>query len=123
MRKNRLFSALFLFAIAVLFFYGVVELLIARFETGDVYPPYSSYRSDPLGSRAFYDGLGLLPQVKSSRNIEPLSRLSATSGTVLFLFGMDFRDLSSMHKETLQVHRRYCSSRWPYRHHLCSHRQ
>ena len=64
MRKDRLFSALFLFAIAALFFYGVIELLIARFEAGDVYPPYSSYRSDPLGSRAFYEGLDLLPRGK-----------------------------------------------------------
>ena len=84
MRKDRLFSVLFLLAIAALFFYGVIELMNTRFEAGDVYPPYSSYRSDPLGSRAFYDGLDLLPEVKSSRNVEPLSRLPGTSETVLF---------------------------------------
>jgi hypothetical protein len=103
MRRNRLLSVLFLFAISAFFFYGVIELLIARFEAGDVYPPYSSYRSDPLGSRAFYEGLGLIPQLKSARNIEPLNRLSGTSGTLLFLFGMNSRDLSVMHRETLRA--------------------
>jgi hypothetical protein len=103
MRKGKLLSALFLSATAALFLYGVIELLIARFEAGDVYPPYSSYRSDPLGSRAFYEGLGLLREVKTTRNVETLSKLSGTSGTVLFLFGMNSHDLSAMHKETLQA--------------------
>ena len=31
--------------------------MVLRFESGDVYPVYSSLRSDPLGTRAFYDSL------------------------------------------------------------------
>jgi hypothetical protein len=103
MRKGRSFSLLFLVAISAIFLYGIIELLIARFEAGNVFPPYSSYRSDPLGSKAFYEGLGLLSQVKTFRNVEPLSRLSWTSGTVLFLFGMDSHSFSAMHKETLRA--------------------
>ena len=29
--------------------YGVVHLFLLRFETGDVYPQYSSLRADPVG--------------------------------------------------------------------------
>ena len=103
MPKSRFFPALFLLAIAALFLCGVVRLLIARFETGNVYPPYSSFRSDPLGSKAFYEGLGLLSQVKPARNVEPLSKLSGASGTALFLFGMNSHALSVIPKDTLRV--------------------
>ncbi len=103
MFKNKFFSIFFVSAIVILFFYGIIELLITRFEAGDIYPAYSSYRSDPLGSKAFYEGLRLLPQVDAARNIEPLSRLSGASGTVLFLFGMDPHSLSVTRKETLRI--------------------
>ena len=88
MRKGKLFTALFLLIVTALFVYGVIDLLILRFEKGDVYPPYSSYRSDPLGTKAFYEGLGLLPGVETVRNVEPLQKVSGLSEATLFLFGL-----------------------------------
>ena len=88
MHKGRLFPALFLLIFIALFVYGVTHLLILRFDKGDVYPHYSSYRSDPLGTRAFYEGLGLLPEIEALRNIEPLQKVSGLSETTLFLFGL-----------------------------------
>ena len=61
MRNGKLLFALFIVIITTLFLYGVITLLIMRFQVGDVYPPYSSYRSDPLGTKAFYEALNLLP--------------------------------------------------------------
>ena len=44
-------------ALIVVFGAGVIRLFQLRFEAGDVYPPYSSYRADPLGTRALYQSL------------------------------------------------------------------
>jgi len=88
MHKRKLFPVLFLLIVTALFVYGVTHLLILRFEKGDVYPRYSSYRSDPLGTKAFYEGLGLLPGIETVRNIEPLEKVSGLSETTLFLFGL-----------------------------------
>jgi hypothetical protein len=71
-----------------LFFYGTTKLLILRFQKGDVYPPYSSFRSDPLGTKAFYEGLSLLPGIETVRNVEPLRKASELSGATLFFFGL-----------------------------------
>ena len=35
--------------------YGLLHLFALRFAQGDVYPPYSSLRSDPLGKKALYE--------------------------------------------------------------------
>jgi hypothetical protein len=101
MHKGKLFPALFLLIFIALFVYGVTHLLILRFDKGDVYPPYSSYRSDPLGSRAFYEGLGLLPEVETVRNIEPLHKVSGLSETTLFLFGLRAPLFSAMNRASV----------------------
>jgi hypothetical protein len=88
MRKGSPFPTLFLLIVALIFVSGVIELLILRFQKGDTYPPYSSYRSDPLGTKAFYEGLGSLPGVAVERNTEPLDRVSGLSGAAVFLFGL-----------------------------------
>jgi hypothetical protein len=96
MHKGKLFPVLFLLIFIALFVYGVSHLLILRFDKGDVYPRYSSYRSDPLGTRAFYEGLGLLPEIVTVRNIEPLQKASGLSETTLFLFGLRTSHFSAM---------------------------
>ena len=37
---------------------GLLQLLAMRAETGAFYPPYSTFRADPLGTRAFYESSG-----------------------------------------------------------------
>ena len=37
--------------------YGLVQLFTLRFERGDVYPSYSTFRADPLGAKALHDAL------------------------------------------------------------------
>ena len=54
---------------------GVVKLFLLRFQAGDVYPAYSSLRSDPLGSRAFYRSLQNLNKAAVSRNYLRLQNL------------------------------------------------
>jgi hypothetical protein len=70
---------LLILACAGAFILGIVQLFKLRFEVGDVYPPYSSLRSDPLGAMAFYESLEKLRGISvrrdhSSANILPEGR-------------------------------------------------
>ncbi len=64
-----------LIAVLVVFAAGVVHLFELRFDVGDVYPPYSTLRSDPLGAKAFYESLAALPGLRTERSLRPLSAL------------------------------------------------
>ena len=103
MHKGKLFAVLFLLMVTGLFLYGVTHLLILRFEKGDAYPPYSSFRSDPLGTKAFYEGLGLLPGVETTRNVEPLQRVSGLSEAAVFLFGLRGYHFSAMEQTSVKA--------------------
>ncbi len=103
MHKGKFFPALFLLMVTALFLYGVTHLLILRFEKGDIYPPYSSFRSDPLGTKAFYEGLRLLPGVETMRNVEPLQRASGLSEATLFLFGFRESHFSTVEQASVKA--------------------
>lgn len=73
-------------AMLVLLGAGVIHLFLLRFQAGDVYPPYSSLRADPLGTRAFYESLAGCPGMTVDRNFLTLNRFRATpDATLLFL--------------------------------------
>src|SRR5436309_2954544 len=63
----------YLFCLLLLsgFLWGVVQLFEIRFARGDVYPSYSTLRSDPLGAQAFYESLSRLSPLQVSRNEIP----------------------------------------------------
>jgi hypothetical protein len=83
------------------FGYGLTLLFKLRFESGDVYPPYSSLRSDPLGTKALYESLGNLVSVE--RNFRQFLGIDSGRGSTLFVVGVapdqlqvgeaDFKDL------------------------------
>ena len=73
--------------ILVAFVVGLSHLFSMRFESGDIYPPYSSLRADPLGAKAFYQGLGRL--LSTQRNYQPRLRDFDSRGTTLFLLGLE----------------------------------
>src|SRR3569833_1572098 len=64
------------------FAYGIVDLFELRFEGGDVYPPYSSLRADPLGTMALYESLGKMPGVSARRDFSANNQLPEEPGTV-----------------------------------------
>jgi hypothetical protein len=59
---------LLLLACAAGFAFGLVQLFKLRFSTGDVYPEYSSLRSDPLGTMAFCESLERMPGLSVRRD-------------------------------------------------------
>jgi len=51
---------------------ALYHLLLLQYATGEVYPPYSSYRADPLGTRALYESLERIEGVAPRRNLTEL---------------------------------------------------
>ncbi|MDB6029739.1 MAG: hypothetical protein JWM16_77, partial [Verrucomicrobiales bacterium] len=97
----RRFSSILLFLVIVLFAFGLRQLFDLRFQSGDIYPNYSSLRADPLGTKALYESYEkLLP---SLRNYRPLPRLNHGQGTSLFLLGLKVSDLSATPQEATEV--------------------
>ncbi len=70
------------------FAFGLVRLFDLRFRAGDIYPPYSSLRSDPLGTRAFYEGLAGLDAVSADRNFRPVVKALAEARDAVFFLGV-----------------------------------
>lgn len=66
---------------------GLGTLLQLRLAQGDTFPPYSSLRSDPLGTRALYDSLGQLPALSVERGFDRLADLPAAPTHTLLLAG------------------------------------
>jgi hypothetical protein len=67
---------------AALFMLGLVQLFQLRFENGDVYPAYSSLRTDPLGAMAFYESLEKISGLSARRDFSDSNRLPETPQTV-----------------------------------------
>ena len=78
-------SRLLIVLLAAGFAWGVIYLLSLQFESGEVYPEYSSLRADPLGSKLLFDTLARVPGVAVSRNFTALSELAP--GTTVLLLG------------------------------------
>ena len=73
MKRN--YSLIFLLLCGVGFALGVAELFKLRFESGDVYPAYSSLRLDPLGTSAFYESLSAMPGLDVQRDFRMTDEL------------------------------------------------
>jgi len=87
-------AGIVLVAAIALFATGIVHLFALRFRSGDIYPPYSSLRSDPLGTRILYEALSECRDTAVSRNMEPMERIGYEADYTLLYLGvpqpMDF---------------------------------
>lgn len=66
---------------------GVIRLFALRFSWGEAFPPYSTFRSDPLGTRVLYESLGRLPELTVHRNVNPLGDRREPARTTVFYLG------------------------------------
>ena len=87
----------------LLFGFGVTRLFFLRFETGDVYPAYSSLRSDPLGTRALFESLANLDSVAVSRNYLKPESIKFEPRTTFFYLGASAGDFASVPEAMLKV--------------------
>ena len=66
---------------------GVMYLFGVQFAAGDVYPEYSSLRSDPMGTKLLFESLTRLSGVTVARNYLPLDVLGENGA--VFLIGLN----------------------------------
>src|SRR5436309_3411384 len=92
MKKDRPLLLLLPVLLAV-FGLGIGRLFQLRFEAGDVYPPYSSLRADPLGTKALFASLEMLRGITVQRFFEQLDKLREGRRTTLFVFGVQAFDM------------------------------
>lgn len=100
--SNRLYSVGLVLLVAA-FFYGAVMLYFQRYARGDVYAPYSTYRTDPLGTKAFYEALDSMPEYRVGRNVEPLERLVGNRPFTLFINGLAFWSTQGYYVDTEDI--------------------
>lgn len=98
MRNNTLFAILFP-VIAAVFFLGVLNLFHIRFQSGDIYPVYSSLRSDPLGTKIMFEALDHIQGVSAVRNYYPLYKIRHDPETTYLFLGMRTMDLNAFTKK------------------------
>lgn len=98
--KRNLFILLAVFVLGGLMSFGLVQLFELRFQSGDIYPAYSSSRADPKGTKILYQSLEHISGIEVVRQIKPLPEY-AQEHEVVLMAGCNFRsDLSDL-DETL----------------------
>ncbi len=97
-RRNFILAVVALVGL-ILFFCFLVRLLLLRYERGDIYPPYSTLRADPLGTRAYYEALGSINFYTITRGFNSLHRELEEKPDTLFYLGLDTSDLMSFTRE------------------------
>lgn len=85
-KVNRLYFLLILVLVGG-FVYWLYFLLQIRFSMGDAYPPYSSFRSDPMGTKALWVSLDELEGIEAVRHLGRSRKLEHANSTI-FYFGV-----------------------------------
>ncbi len=92
-RPAILFAGLLL---AVALGLGLARLFELRFERGDIFPPYSTLRTDPLGASVFYESLARVPGVRTRQYFEAAFKDDNGRERTLFVLGTHPASLSSI---------------------------
>lgn len=77
--KQRSSSILLVLCIAAVVF-GAIQLMNLRFEEGDLYPEYSSFRADPLGTMALFESVARLNGFTVERDLSITGELPDPKG-------------------------------------------
>lgn len=81
------FIVIIFMAVALLSTLGFFRLFALRFENGDMFPSYSSLRSDPLGCKALFIALERSSGLEVSRNFRNPDKLKGTPGRTIYWLG------------------------------------
>ena len=99
MRKNSAALAALL-ALGVLLIWGLEQAAVAPLETGDVYPAYSSLRTDPLGAKALYESFAMQPGMEVNRLYK--QRAAIGVGETMLVLGVEPVAWSGIEKQSLE---------------------
>jgi Domain of unknown function (DUF4350) len=103
------YPVLILLTAAAVLAIGLIWLFELRYQVGDVYPAYSSLRSDPLGTMAFYESIEGLPGFAVSRDISERNLLPEGNGVTYFYIAFPSGEWRSLPEETLQDIERFAA--------------
>jgi hypothetical protein len=81
--------------------WGLEQVALGPLETGDVYPPYSSLRSDPQGAKALYESLEAIPGIAVERLYKQRIAID-DPGAAMFVLGVDPIAWSAVKVKTLE---------------------
>jgi hypothetical protein len=95
--KARAPAVIVICLLATIFVWGLLQIFDMRFSRGDIYPPYSSLRTDPLGTRIFYESLEHLSNMDVVRNQSSYKQFAVAENVAFFYVGA--RGLSLTDKE------------------------
>jgi hypothetical protein len=95
-------SMFLLLVCAVGFSFGLYQLFKLRFETGDVYPEYSSLRADPLGTMALCESLERMPGLTVRRDYSANNRLPDGKDTTYLHLAARTEDWEEMPVEVVK---------------------
>lgn len=85
MQRNNAVPVVILVLLGCFAVWCLSSIIGRRFSAGDAYPPYSSLRSDPLGSRVLFESLDRLDGTQALRNYRSLDKLEGGPGQTLLL--------------------------------------
>lgn len=71
-----------------LFCFSMANLFLLRFKTGDIYPPYSSFKTGPMGTKALFDSLALLDGINVTRSFVPAEQIKNPQNTSIIIAGL-----------------------------------
>ncbi|WP_050024373.1 DUF4350 domain-containing protein [Verrucomicrobium sp. BvORR034] len=85
MQRNNAVPVVILVLLGCFAVWCLSSIIGRRFSAGNAYPPYSSLRSDPLGSRVLFESLDRLDGTQALRNYRSLDKLEGGPGQTLML--------------------------------------
>ncbi len=87
-------ALILLVLLAVGFAAVLLWMLNLRLSHGDSYPPYSSLRADPVGTRALYEAIGRIDRLSAERNLRRIQFLEGSDRCALLFLGLHPNDLT-----------------------------
>jgi len=78
---------IFVIALVAVLLWGLDQIAVAPLETGEIYPQYSSLRTDPAGAKALYESLAALPELSVDRLYK--DRKTMPPDRAMFVLGVD----------------------------------
>jgi hypothetical protein len=100
MKKS--WPTLLLVACGAAFALGMFELFKLRYEVGDVYPEYSSLRSDPLGTMILFESLERTPHLSVRRDFSTENQLPEIKSVTYLHLAASRQDWTSLPMELFQ---------------------
>ena len=93
----------FFIILSALSAFGIYHIFSIRFKIGDVYPPYSSLRTDPVGTKIFFKSLAGMEGYNVKRDYDPFPKWEGNADTTLFVLGVKSNILESSDRETNRI--------------------